>query len=96
MIQNNITCIYCFGLFKQDGKYTLDIRCIRASVGTDGDNALVAFLSFGQGFFFEDAVQCHCHVVIDNTSNRLEQNVTCGIQITRCASSQTLNITTQL
>lgn len=72
------------------------MRCIRTGEAMDGDNPLVAFLSFGRGFFVEDAAQCHCHVVVDNVSNQLEHNVTCGIQVTRCASSQTLNITTEL
>lgn len=72
------------------------MTCVRSEDTEDGNNALVGYLSFGPNFFGEEIAVCHCHVVVDDSDNRLTSNVTCGIQVTRCSSSQTLNITTQL
>jgi hypothetical protein len=57
---------------------------------------LVGILNFGASIFDESVpiAVCQCYVVVDG--NQLEHNVTCGIQVTRCSSSQSLNTQLQL
>ena len=62
---------------------------------TRADNPLVAILNFAQSFG-ETVAECLCYVVVDDTSNPLSHNVTCGIQVTRCPSSQSLNTQIEL
>ena len=78
----------------QPGKYTLDVRCVRAAETLAAGNPLVAILNFAQNFFGDNIVECHCYV-IDDSSNPLIHNVTCGIQVTRCSVPLSQNITAQ-
>ena len=78
----------------QPGKHTLNVRCVRAAETRAADNPLVAILNFAQNDFGEDIVECQCYVV-ENSSNSLLHNVTCGIQVTRCSVPLSQNITTQ-
>ena len=58
---------------------------------------LVGILNFGVNFFDESIAECQCYVVVeDNVNNPLRENVTCGIQVTRCSSSQMFNTQLQL
>ena len=70
------------------------------SAETRGANLpLVGILNFGASIFdaSEKIVECQCYVVVeDNVGNPLRNNVTCGIQVTRCSSSQMLNTQLQL
>ena len=69
------------------------MRCVRAAETRDANNPLVAILNFGQNLFGENVAECQCYVVVDDASNQLTDNVTCGIQVTRCTVPQ--NITAQ-
>ena len=83
-------------VFKQAGNYTLDLRCVRAGEILDADNPLVAILNFAQNFFGDNIAECQCYVVEDSTTTTLMHNVTCGIQVTRCSSSQSLSTQLEL
>ena len=81
---------------EQAGKYTLDMRCVRSAETHAADFPLVAILNFAHSSLDESEIiaECQCYVVVeDNTNNPLRDNVTCGIQVTRCAIPQ--NITAQ-
>ena len=69
------------------------MRCVRAADTRDSGNPLVAILNFASDFGVNVA-ECHCFVVVDDSSNPLTSHVTCGIQVTRCSIPQ--NITAQL
>ena len=64
----------------QSGKFNLDMRCIRPSIPNDTSNALVATLDIS-----DNIVRCLCHVVVDDTNDRLEHDVDCALQMTRCS-----------
>ena len=60
---------------------------------------LVGILNFARSDFnaSETIAQCQCYVIVEDTvNNPLEHAVTCGIQVTRCSSSQMLNTQLQL
>jgi hypothetical protein len=85
---------YFYIALEQAGKYTLDVKCIRSAGSRAADFPLVGILYFGHNDFDEAIVGCQCYVIVeDNANNPLEHNVTCGIQVTRCAMPQ--NITAQ-
>ena len=78
----------------QPGKFNLDMRCVRAGETLAGENPLVAILNFAQNDFDENIAECQCYVIEDST-NPLTHNVTCGIQVTRCSTRLNQNITAQ-
>ena len=70
---------------------------MRSAETLAADFPLVGILNFGENFFGERIAECQCYVVVeDNVNNPLTENVTCGIQVTRCSSSQMLNTQLQL
>ena len=74
------------------------MRCVRSAETRAASFPLVAILNFAPSQFdaHETIAGCHCYVVVeDNVNNPLRENVTCGIQVTRCAIPQILNITAQ-
>ena len=80
-------------MHEQDGKYTLDVRCVRSAETRAASFPLVAILNFGQSIFdpSETIAECQCYVIVsDAINNPLVHNVTCGIQVTRCGISQTI------
>ena len=81
--------------YKQPGEHTLDLRCVRAAESRAAANPLVAILNFAQNDFGENIVECQCYAVQDSTTP-LMHNVTCGIQVTRCSASRTLNTQLEL
>ena len=91
-----LCCIIILLTFEQDGKYTLDLRCVRFAETLAASYPLVAILNFAENFFGEIIAECQCYVVVsDNVNNPLVHSVTCGIQVTRCAIPQISNITAQ-
>ena len=70
------------------------MRCIRSAETLAAEFPLVGILNFYHNDFGENVAQCQCYVVqTDNINNPLRHNVTCGIQVIRCAVPQ--NITAQ-
>ena len=71
------------------------MRCVRSANTRAASFPLVAILNFDRSLFDDSEIaECQCYVVVeDNVNNPLRENVTCGIQITRCAIPQ--NITAQ-
>ena len=69
------------------------MRCVRSAETRAASFPLVAILNFGQSIFdLSEIAECQCYVVVeDNVSNPLVYNVTCGIQVTRCAIPQDIN-----
>ena len=78
----------------QADKFTLDMRCVRAAETRAANNPLVAILNFAENFFDERIAECQCYVVEDST-NPLTHNVTCGIQVMRCSVPLSQNVTAQ-
>jgi hypothetical protein len=74
------------------------MRCVRSIETRAADFPLVGILNFSQSDFDDSEIaQCQCYVIAeDNVNNPLSHNVTCGIQVTRCSSSQMLNTQLQL
>ena len=86
-------------IFKQADNYTLDLRCVRSAETRAADYPLVAILNFAETIFGtgERIAECQCYVVVDdNINNPLRHNVSCGIQITRCSSSRSLDTQLEL
>ena len=81
-------------LLLQPGKFTLDLRCVRAAETLAGENPLVAILNIARNLFDESIAECQCYAVEDST-NPLMHNVTRGIQVTRCSTPLSQNITAQ-
>ena len=72
---------------------------MRSAETRAADYPLVAILNFAPSNFepSEIIAECQCYVVVDdNINNPLQHNVTCGIQVTRCSLSQTLNTQLEL
>jgi hypothetical protein len=72
------------------------MKCVRSTETHAAEFPLVAILNFAESIFGtgESIAECQCYVVVsDNVNNPLRHNVTCGIQVTRCAMPQ--NITAQ-
>ena len=68
------------------------MRCVRSAETRAASVPLVAILNFARSAFDDSEIaECQCYVVTDN--DPLRDNVTCGIQVTRCAIPQ--NITAQ-
>ena len=70
------------------------MRCVRSAETRAADFPLVGILNFAPSLFnsSETIAECQCYVVVeDNVNDPLLHNVTCGIQVTRCSSSQMLN-----
>ena len=69
---------------------------MRSAVSHAGEYPLVGILNFARSVFepYERIAECQCYVVVED--NMLRENVTCGIQVTRCSSSQMLNTQLQL
>ena len=63
---------------------------MRAAETRAADNPLVAILNFADNDFGEPVAECQCYVIDDDT-NPLTHDVMCGVQVTRCSSSQTLD-----
>ena len=83
---------------EQAGRYTLDVRCVRSVETRAASFPLVAILNFAPSLFdaSEIIAECQCYVVVsDNVNDPLVHNVTCGIQVTRCAIPQISNITAE-
>ena len=75
----------------------MEVRCVRSAETRAASYPLVAILNFAPSEFNprEVIVECQCYVVSDNVNNPLVHNVTCGIQVTRCAIPHDQNITAQ-
>jgi hypothetical protein len=75
--------------------YTLDVRCVRSAETRAADFPLVVILNFARSDFdgSEIIAECQCYVIVSDIP--LEHNVTCGIQVTRCAMPIPQNITVQ-
>ena len=72
---------------------------MRSAETRAADFPLVGILNFAPSIFnaSETIAECQCYVVVeDNVNKQLAHNVTCGIQVTRCSSSQMLNTQLQL
>ena len=68
------------------------MRCVRTAEIRDADNPLVAILNFVQNDFGENIAECQYYVIEDST-NPLTHNVTCGIQVTRCSGQNITSYT---
>ena len=68
------------------------MRCVRSANTRAASFPLVAILNFDQSNFDDSEIaECQCYVVVeDNVNDPLFHNVTCGIQVTRCAIPQTI------
>ena len=71
------------------------MRCVRSAETRAADLPLVGILNFYYNDFGENIAECQCYVVTDNINNPLRDNVTCGIQVTRCAIPQDITVTAQ-
>ena len=69
------------------------MRCVRAAETLAAEFPLVGILNIAYNDFGENIAECQCYVVTDNPLSTLRHDVTCGIQVTRCAIPQ--NITAQ-
>jgi hypothetical protein len=70
------------------------VRCVRSAETRAADFPLVAILNFARSDFDgSEIVECQCYVVA--SGNLLAHNVSCGIQVTRCAMPQNVNVTAQ-
>ena len=88
-----LCCIIIPLTFEQDGKYTLDLRCVRSAETRAASFPLVAILNFARSIIDNNSeiAECQCYVVVeDNVNDPLVHNVTCGIQVTRCAIPQNI------
>ena len=72
------------------------MRCVHSAETRAAGYPLVAILNFAESILGTGGIiaECQCYVIVfDVINDPLRYNVTCGIQVTRCAVPQ--NITTQ-
>ena len=69
------------------------MRCVRSAETLAAHYPLVAILNFARSDFDDSEIaECQCYIV---TNNPLRDNVTCGIQVTRCEIPQDITVTAQ-
>lgn len=72
------------------GSYAADVSCVYVGNVTNDLNPLLGTpMSDGEG-----GVRCLCAVVVVNTDILHTNTVTCGLQVTRCPTQQTIQLTT--
>ena len=74
------------------------MRCVRSAETRAASFPLVAILNFAPSLLDarEIIAECQCYVIVSDAINvPLRDNVTCGIQVTRCILPLILNITAQ-